>query len=97
MPRDHTTKEGPSLSIREIDIRYLYFCGRAPIERFTCLSRSLSGLKKHDIERSELDGERELIKEIMRFIGVLHDVKATEKSIAAGGRDSIKDAVSVWP
>ena len=23
--------------------------------------------------------------------GVLHDVKATEKSIAAGGRDSIKD------
>ena len=61
MPRDHTTKEGPSLSIREIDIRYLYFCGRAPIERFTCLSRSLSGLKKHDIERSELDGERELI------------------------------------
>jgi CRISPR/Cas system-associated endonuclease Cas3-HD len=51
----------------------------------------MSGLKKHDIERQELDEERELIKEIMRFIGVLHDVKATEKSIAAGGRDSIKD------
>ena len=27
----------------------------------------------------------------MRYIGVLHDVKATEKSIAAGGRDSVKD------
>merc|ERR1712216_319640 len=26
-----------------------------------------------------------------RYIGVLHDVKATEKSIAAGGRDSVKD------
>ena len=51
----------------------------------------LSGLKKHDIERQELFEERELIKEIMRYIGVLHDVKATEKSIAAGGRDSIKD------
>jgi hypothetical protein len=51
----------------------------------------LSGLKKHDLERQDLIGERELIKEIMRFIGVLHDVKATEKSIAAGGRDSIKD------
>ena len=53
----------------------------------------MSGLKKHDIERQELDEERELIKQIMRFIGVLHDVKATEKSIAAGGRDSIKDEV----
>jgi len=28
---------------------------------------------------------------IMRYIGVLHDVKATEKSVAAGGRDSVKD------
>jgi hypothetical protein len=28
----------------------------------------------------------------MRYIGVLHDIKATEKSIAAGGRDSVKDA-----
>merc|ERR1712216_622570 len=46
----------------------------------------LSGLKKHDIERQELFDERELIKVIMRYIGVLHDVKATEKSIAAGGR-----------
>merc|ERR1712205_216708 len=45
----------------------------------------MSGLKKHDIERQELFDERELIKVIMRYIGVLHDVKATEKSIAAGG------------
>ena len=56
----------------------------------------LSGLKKHDLERQDLIGERELIKEIMRFIGVLHDVKATEKSIAAGGRDSIKDEVRAF-
>jgi len=28
---------------------------------------------------------------VMRYIGVLHDVKATEKSIAAGGRDSTID------
>ena len=28
---------------------------------------------------------------IMRYIGVLHDVKATEKSIAAGGKDSVVD------
>eukprot|EP00960_Hanusia_phi_P071355 767531-Hanusia_phi.AAC.5 len=46
---------------------------------------------KHQAEREELDSERELIKEIMRMIGVLHDIKATDKSIAAGGRDSIKD------
>ena len=51
----------------------------------------LTGLKKHDEEREDLDSERELIKVIMRYLGVLHDVKATEKSIAAGGRDSIKD------
>jgi len=49
------------------------------------------GLAKHKIEREELNEERELIKMILRYIGVLHDVKATEKSIAAGGRDSIKD------
>jgi hypothetical protein len=42
-------------------------------------------------QREELDGERALIKMIMRYIGVLHDVKATEKSIAAGGVDSVKD------
>ena len=42
---------------------------------------------------SQLNEERELIKMILRYIGVLHDVKATEKSIAAGGRDSIKDEV----
>ena len=49
------------------------------------------GLKKHDLERTEMDDERELIKSIMRYIGVLHDIKATDKSIAAGGRDSVKD------
>jgi len=49
------------------------------------------GKAKHDKEREELDGERALIKMIMRYIGVLHDVKATEKSIAAGGVDSVKD------
>ena len=41
--------------------------------------------------REELDGERELIKEIMRYIGVLHDIQPTEKSIAAGGQESVKD------
>jgi hypothetical protein len=50
-----------------------------------------SGLKKHDLERTEIDEERELIKSIMRYIGVLHDIKATDKPIAAGGRDSVKD------
>jgi hypothetical protein len=48
-------------------------------------------LARHDAERQSLLQERELIKMIMRYIGVLHDIKATEKSIAAGGRDSIKD------
>ena len=48
-------------------------------------------LARHAQERQNLLDERELIKEIMRYIGVLHDVKATEKSIAAGGRDSVKD------
>ena len=48
-------------------------------------------LARHAEERQNLLDERELIKEIMRMIGVLHDVKATEKSIAAGGRDSVKD------
>ena len=51
-----------------------------------------TGLKKHDEEREELDGERELIKMIMRYIGVLHDVKGTAKSFAAGGVDSTTDA-----
>merc|ERR1712159_587928 len=49
-------------------------------------------LARHEAERQSLLDERELIKQIMRYIGVLHDVKATEKSIAAGGRDSIKDS-----
>merc|ERR1719487_2360182 len=48
-------------------------------------------ISRHNEEPQTLLDERELIKEIMRYIGVLHDVKATEKSIAAGGRDSIKD------
>lgn len=45
-------------------------------------------LARHAQERLSLADERELIKQIMRFIGVLHDVKASDKSIAAGGRDS---------
>jgi len=48
-------------------------------------------LALHNAERQDLLDEREIIKEIMRYIGVLHDVKATEKSIAAGGRDSTID------
>jgi len=48
-------------------------------------------LARHAAEREDLAGERQLIKLIMRLIGVLHDVKATEKSFAAGGRDSVKD------
>jgi len=54
-------------------------------------------MKKHEIERKDMDDERELIKMILRYIGVLHDVKATEKSIAAGGRDSVKDSVTPLP
>jgi len=46
-------------------------------------------------ERSGLLDERELIKEIMRMIGILHDVNATEKSIAAGGRNSVKNEYGV--
>jgi len=45
-------------------------------------------LARHAIERQSLADERGLIKMIMRLIGVLHDVKASEKSIAAGGKDS---------
>eukprot|EP00802_Teleaulax_amphioxeia_P006724 Tamp_06729.p2 GENE.Tamp_06729~~Tamp_06729.p2 ORF type:complete len:372 (-),score=125.43 Tamp_06729:1530-2558(-) len=51
-------------------------------------------LARHGKDRADLLNEKALIKEIMRLIGVLHDVKATEKSIAAGGRDSVKDAES---
>jgi hypothetical protein len=32
-----------------------------------------------------------MIRMIMRYIGLLHDVKTTEKSIAAGGKDSVKN------
>ena len=45
-------------------------------------------------ERKNIVDEQEVIKEIMRYLGVLHDVQATEKSIAAGGRDSVKDKES---
>ncbi|EKX41184.1 hypothetical protein GUITHDRAFT_112658 [Guillardia theta CCMP2712] len=48
-------------------------------------------LARHAAERQDILDERELIKEIMRLLGVLSDIKATDKSIAAGGRDSIKD------
>ena len=48
-------------------------------------------LERHAKERQALADEREIIKMIMRYIGVLHDVKASEKSIAAGGVDSVKD------
>ena len=48
-------------------------------------------LARHAEERKDLAEEREVIKEIMRYLGVLHDVKATEKSIAAGGKDSTID------
>ena len=42
---------------------------------------------------SELEGlknEEKMIRKIMRYIGVLHDVKASDRSKAAGGRDSVK-------
>jgi len=48
-------------------------------------------LARHQEERQDLLEEREVIKQIMRYLGVLHDIKATDKSIAAGGRDSVKD------
>jgi len=51
-------------------------------------------LARHAQERLELADERKIIKMIMRYIGVLNDVKATEKSIAAGGVDSVKDSES---
>lgn len=45
----------------------------------------------HAEEMDGLKNEDAMIRKIMRYIGVLHDVKASEKSIAAGGRDSVKD------
>jgi hypothetical protein len=51
-------------------------------------------LAQHGTARTDLLNEKAIIKEIMRLIGVLHDVKGTDKSIAAGGRDSVKDAES---
>jgi len=54
--------------------------------------KALAAIKtRHEEEKKDLDLERELIKEIMRLIGVLHDIPATEKSKAAGGKDSVKD------
>jgi len=44
-----------------------------------------------EAELKDLEAEEKMIRKIMRYIGVLHDIKATEKSIAAGGRDSKKD------
>merc|ERR1719409_1531263 len=44
--------------------------------------------KDLDATLARHEEEREVIREILRYLGVLHDVKATEKSIAAGGRDS---------
>ena len=35
-------------------------------------------LARHAEERTSLGEEREVIKEILRYLGVLHDVKATE-------------------
>jgi hypothetical protein len=52
-------------------------------------------LKQNAEERNGLLDERELIKEIMRMIGILHDVDATEKSIAAGGKNSVKGEYGV--
>lgn len=49
-------------------------------------------LPRHAAQRAEIANEKKVIKEIMRLIGVLHDVKASEKSIAAGGRDSVKNS-----
>jgi len=46
-------------------------------------------------ERSGLLDERELIKQIMVMIGVLNDVEATDKSIAAGVKDSVKNEYGV--
>jgi len=45
----------------------------------------------HATELSDLKNEEAMNRKIMRYIGVLHDVKATDKSIAAGGRDSVKN------
>jgi len=49
------------------------------------------GIAKKAEELEGLKNEEKMIRKIMRYIGVLHDVKATERSIAAGGRDSVKD------
>ncbi len=47
--------------------------------------------EKHIADEADLKNEEGMIRMIMRYIGILHDVKATEKSIAAGGRESVKN------
>jgi hypothetical protein len=49
-------------------------------------------LARHAEERADLSEEQAVIEEILRYLGVLADVKATEKSIAAGGKDSVINA-----
>ena len=47
--------------------------------------------EKHIADEADLKNESAMIRMIMRYIGILHDVKATEKSIACGGRESVKN------
>ena len=49
---------------------------------------------RHAAQRAALEEEEQVIRDIMRYLGVLHDVKASAKSVAAGGRDSVKDGES---
>jgi len=46
-------------------------------------------------ERQDLLDERNLIKQIMVMIGVLHDINATDEDIKAGGRNSVKNQYGV--
>jgi len=58
--------------------------------------KTLDAINKQNVEeRNGLIDERDLIKEIMVMIGVLHDVPATDKSIAAGGKNSDKNEYGV--
>jgi len=51
--------------------------------------------KQNAEERNGLLDERDLIKEIMVMIGVMNDVEATDKDIAAGGKNSDKNQYGV--
>ncbi len=76
-----------------------------PSSSFTRLNLSLSPHTAHKAaeddlkaaqdkqvtDEADLQNEEKMIRMIMRYIGILHDVKATEKSIAAGGKDSVKN------